>query len=88
MVPAYAGVASAFGATAMDIRHDLETFFYSPVAGVDLARLNLLYDRLEEQGRALLAREALAWERVSVSRSAQMRYIGQSYEVETPVPLG
>ena len=88
VVPAYAGVASAFGATAMDIRHDLETFFYSPVAGVDLARLNLLYDRLEEQGRALLAREALAWERVSVSRSAQMRYIGQSYEVETPVPLG
>ena len=88
VVPAYAGVASAFGATAMDIRHDLETFFYSPVAGVDLARLNLLYDRLEEQGRALLAREALAWERVSVSRSAQMRYIGQSYEVETPVPHG
>ena len=88
VVPAYAGVASAFGATAMDIRHDLETFFYSPVAGVDLVRLNQLYERLEEQGRALLAREALAWGRVSVSRSAQMRYIGQSYEVETPVPLG
>ena len=88
VVPAYAGVASAFGATAMDIRHDLETFFYSPVAGVDLVRLNQLYERLEEQGRALLAREALAWERVSVSRSAQMRYIGQSYEVETPVPHG
>ena len=88
VVPAYAGVASAFGATAMDIRHDLETFFYSPVAGVDRVRLNQLYERLEEQGRALLAREALAWERVSVSRSAQMRYIGQSYEVETPVPLG
>ena len=88
VVPAYAGVASAFGATAMDIRHDLETFFYSPVAGVDLVRLNQLYERLEEQGRALLAREALAWGRVSVSRSAQMRYIGQSYEVETSVPHG
>jgi N-methylhydantoinase A len=88
VVPAYAGVASAFGATAMDIRHDLETFFYSPVEGVDLARLNQLYERLEEQGRALLAQEALAQDRVSVSRGAQMRYIGQSYEVETPVPLG
>ncbi len=88
VVPAYAGVASAFGATAMDIRHDLETFFYSPVAGVDLVRLDQLYERLEEQGRALLAREALAWGRVSVSRSAQMRYIGQSYEVETSVPHG
>jgi N-methylhydantoinase A len=87
VVPAYAGVASAFGATAMDVRHDLETFFYSPVAGVDLTRLNQLYERLEAQGRALLAQEALAHGRVSVSRGAQMRYIGQSYEVETPVPL-
>jgi N-methylhydantoinase A len=88
VVPAYAGVASAFGATAMDVRHDLETFFYSPVEGVDLTRLNQLYERLEEQGRTLLAQEALAQDRVSVSRGAQMRYIGQSYEVETPVPLG
>jgi N-methylhydantoinase A len=88
VVPAYAGVASAFGATAMDIRHDLEAFFYSPVDSVDLARLNRLYEQLEEQGRDLLAQEALAPGRVSVSRSAQMRYIGQSYEVETPIPLG
>jgi len=86
VVPAYAGVASAFGATAMDLRHDLETFLYSPVEGVDLVRLNQLYDRLEEQGRALLAQEALTHDRVSVSRGAQMRYIGQAYEVETPVP--
>jgi N-methylhydantoinase A len=88
VVPAHAGVASAFGATAMDVRHDLETFFYAPVDEVDLARLNQLYERLEDQGRSLLAREVLRWERVSVSRSAQMRYVGQSYEVETPVPLG
>lgn len=88
VVPAYAGVASAFGATAMDIRHDLETFFYSPVEGVDLARLNQLYEGLEERGRVLLAQEALTQDRVSVSHGAQMRYIGQSYEVETPVPIG
>lgn len=88
IVPAYAGVASAFGATAMDIRHDLETFFYAPVAGVDLARLNRFFEQLEGQGRELLAQEMLAPNRVSISRSAQMRYIGQSYEVETPIPLG
>jgi N-methylhydantoinase A len=88
VVPAYAGVASAFGATAMDMRHDLETFFYAPTEGVDLVRLNQLYERLEQQGRSLLAQETLASERISVSRSAQMRYIGQSYEVETPVPFG
>jgi N-methylhydantoinase A len=88
VVPAYAGVASAFGATAMDIRHDLETFFYSPVDGVDLARLNQLYEGLEAQGRQLVAQEALPQSRISVLRGAQMRYIGQSYEVETPVSVG
>jgi len=86
VVPAYAGVASAFGATAMDVRHDIEAFFYSPVEGIDLARLNQLYDQLEQRGRDLLAREQIGHARVSVSRSAQMRYVGQSYEVETPVP--
>jgi N-methylhydantoinase A len=86
VVPAYAGVASAFGATSMDIRHDVEAFFYAPVDGVDLTRLNRLYEQLEEQGRQLVARETLA--QVAVARGAQMRYIGQSYEVETQVPLG
>jgi len=88
VVPAYAGVASAFGATAMDLRHDLEAFFYAPVEGIDVTRLNRLYEQLEAQGKNLLAQEALSQERISVSRGAQMRYIGQSYEVETPVPAG
>jgi N-methylhydantoinase A len=86
VVPAYAGVASAFGATAMDVRHDIEAFFYAPVDGVDLARLNQAYEQLEHRGRDLLKQERSAHGQASVSRSAQMRYVGQSYEVETPVP--
>jgi len=88
VVPAYAGVASAFGATAMNVRHDLETFFYTPVEEVDLSRLNRLYERLEAQGRALLAQETFVADRVSITRGSQMRYVGQSYEVEVPVPVG
>jgi N-methylhydantoinase A len=72
----------------MDTRHDLEAFFYAPVEGVELRRLNQLYEQLEEQGRSLLAQEAVSSGRISVARGAQMRYIGQSYEVETPVPSG
>ena len=29
-VPPFAGVASAFGATMMDVRHDLEATLYAP----------------------------------------------------------
>ena len=86
IVPAYAGVASAYGATRMDLRHDLERFFYSPVADTDPGQLEQRYRTLEEEGRALLTREGIALAAVRLKRTAQMRYVGQSYEVMTPIP--
>jgi N-methylhydantoinase A len=86
IVPAYAGVASAYGATRMDLRHDLERFFYSPVADTDPAQLEQRYRALEEEGRALLSREGIALSAIRLKRTAQMRYVGQSYEVLTPIP--
>jgi N-methylhydantoinase A len=86
IVPAYAGVASAYGATRMDLRHDLERFFYSPLADTDPNQLEQHYRALEEEGRALLSREGLALAAVKLRRTAQMRYVGQSYEVLTPIP--
>jgi N-methylhydantoinase A len=86
IVPAYAGVASAYGATRMDLRHDLERFFYSPVADTNPEQLEQLYRALEEEGRALLSREGIALAAVRLKRTAQMRYVGQSYEVLTPIP--
>jgi N-methylhydantoinase A len=86
IVPAYAGVASAYGATRMDLRHDLERFFYSPVADTDSEQLEQRYRALEEEGRALLSREGIALAAVRLRRTAQMRYVGQSYEVLTPIP--
>jgi N-methylhydantoinase A len=86
IVPAYAGVASAYGATRMDLRHDLERFFYSPVADTDPAQLEQRYRALEEEGRTLLSREGIALATIRLKRTAQMRYVGQSYEVLTPIP--
>jgi len=86
IVPAYAGVASAYGATQMDLRHDLERFFYSPLAETDPETLEQRYRALEEDGRALLSREGVALSAIRLKRTAQMRYVGQSYEVLTPIP--
>ena len=88
VVPAHAGVASAFGATAMDIRHDLEEFYYAPVDEADFDRLNQMYAGLERQGRALLARDGIAEGEMMLSRHAQMRYVGQFWEVLTPLGDG
>ena len=88
LVPPFAGVASAFGATTMDVRHDLERTFYSPVDGLDLGALNAAFESLEDDVRGLLEADAVASANVRLERSAQMRYVGQSYEVTTPVPAG
>src|SRR5262249_40660571 len=86
IVPTYAGVASAFGATAMDLRHDLERFYYSPLKDINVDLLNKLLAELEKEGRALLAKDGVPERAISVIRSAQMRYVGQTFEVETPLP--
>ena len=88
IVPREAGVASAFGATAMDLRHDLEAFYFSPVASAEVEIINGLYERLEHDAIALLAADGVAAADVLLTRAAQMRYVGQSYEVETPMPAG
>ena len=54
LVPPFAGVACAFGATTMDVRHDLERTFYAPLAETDVGALNDAFSALEEEVRALL----------------------------------
>ncbi|WP_191057902.1 hydantoinase/oxoprolinase family protein [Geminicoccus harenae] len=88
VIPVQAGVASAFGATAMDIRHDVEAFLYAPLEEVDLNRLNELFDGLEAEGRRRLAADGIPYDRMILQRTAQMRYVGQTYEVDADIPEG
>jgi len=88
LVPAHAGVASAFGATVMSLRHDLESFLYAELDDVDLERLNNGYAEMEERGRMLLASDGVDKDSMTISRTAQMRYLGQTFEVECKIPSG
>ena len=88
VMPIHAGVASAFGATAMDLRHDLEAFYFSPVASADLTEVNALYSSLEAEAVRLLEADGVGREDVELHRTAQMRYVGQTYQVEAPMPAG
>ncbi len=88
IVPAAAGVGSAFGATVMDLRQDVETSMYAPMSVVDLNKLNATYADLEARARELMARDGVRGERVEITKTAQMRYVGQTFEVETPIPHG
>lgn len=85
IVPAQAGVASAFGATTMDIRHDVGSFFYGPLGGTDPERLNSAFLSLEKLGQAMIQMDAVGDEETTIERSAQMRYVGQFWEIATPI---
>ena len=88
VVPSYAGVACAFGAITMDVRHDVEATYFAPTADIDLADLGGAYSELERRATELLEADGIAGDDAELVRSAQMRYVGQSYEVDTPVPSG
>ena len=88
LVPPFSGVASAFGGTTMDVRHDLETTFYAPTEEVDLDELNQAFSQLGADVTNLLEEEGVAPDDITLERGAEMRYVGQSYEVTTPVPSG
>lgn len=88
LIPAEAGVASAFGATAMNIRHDIEGFHYGDLMTGDFAPINDIYTKLQKRARDLLARDGVKSDEMKFERTAQMRYVGQSYEVETEIPDG
>lgn len=84
--PFYSGVLCAFGATVADVAHSIETTYYTTVEETDLARLNRTFQKLEQRARMLLAKEGFQNSQIDMRRVAEMRYVGQTYEVETPMP--
>ena len=88
IVPAHAGVASALGAVTVDLRHDLESLLLAPVTDVDIRQINTMYETLESQGRDLLRHDEISDAKMAFKRTAQMRYVGQTYELEADIPSG
>lgn len=87
IVPPHPGLTSAFGALAADVRVDKRAtrFFRSDAAQADEVNATLVrierhaVEEVREQG---FERSPL------VARSISMRYAGQTYEQEVPVPPG
>jgi N-methylhydantoinase A len=83
VVPAGAGVASAFGFLAAPISFALLRGMVAPLATLDLEALRTMLGEMEAEGRALVARAGV--EAASTGIRAAMRYAGQGYQVEAEV---
>ncbi|MBE2320573.1 hydantoinase/oxoprolinase family protein [Solirubrobacter sp. CPCC 204708] len=82
LVPPRPGTWSALGCLMVDIRHDLSEMFLRPASDADASELQDAFERLEEQGRQLLAHEGVAEDDVQLDRSIAMRYLGQWRSLE------
>lgn len=83
VVPPTPGVVSALGGVIADLRNDfIRTLFLD--LGKDTPALAAPLAELEAAGRAWLAQQGHTGP-AQISVSADMRYAGQSYEIETPL---
>jgi len=86
IIPRIASAFCAFGMTISDLRHDYVQPYITPIRKADLEKINEIFDVLEQKGRETLYSENLKDDQIEFIRSIDMRYIGQIYEVETPIP--
>jgi N-methylhydantoinase A len=86
IVPMGAGVMSAFGLlVAAPSVHDVRSY-PTALSRVDWDRVASLYQEMETLARSLLQRPGTHADDVAISRSADMRYLGQGFEITVPLP--
>jgi N-methylhydantoinase A len=86
LVPLYPGALSAIGCLVADVRADFVQTLYRPLAGLGASDLNDAYGRLAGQARDWLDAQRSPIEDVELIYSADMRYAGQSFEIEVRAP--
>jgi N-methylhydantoinase A len=85
LVPEAPGVLAAFGLLAAAIEHQHARTLQSRVEGVDLDAVNSCLAALDLAGRERMREEGVPREAVRVTHAADMRYVGQAYELEVPL---
>ena len=87
IVPPNAGLASAFGNLLVDLRVDRSETHAYRTNQLDVARVDERFISLTEEALQELRTEGFTGTPLVV-RSISMRYMGQNYEQDVPVPAG
>lgn len=87
LIPPHPGLCSAFGTLLADIRVDKTWTHLVRSDAPDLADLDARLNGLVREAVDDLGREGFAGS-PAIHRSANMRYLGQNYEEEIPIPDG
>jgi N-methylhydantoinase A len=86
IVPEAPGVLAAFGLLSAAIEHHHARTLQSRADAVDFAAVNACLADLDILGRARMQSEGVRPADAGVAYSADMRYVGQAYELDVPLP--
>jgi N-methylhydantoinase A len=86
LVPGAPGVLSAFGLLVADIEHEHTRTFAVRADRVELERMTGLFAELDALGADKMAQDQVPPGDVRVARFGDLRYVGQSYELEVSLP--
>ena len=86
IVPPGPGAFSAFGMLMADVQHDFSRTAVGPLAGLDAAGMEQVYDEMTAEARKALAAEGFDEDRQALLRSIDVRYSGQEHTVTVAIP--
>jgi N-methylhydantoinase A len=87
LVPEAPGVLAAFGLLAAAIEHHHARTLQARTDAADLGAINHCLEELDAAGRGRMREEGVPLPEVRVAYAADMRYVGQAYELEVPIPV-
>jgi N-methylhydantoinase A len=85
LLPPNPGILCAFGLLVSDLRHDLLETHVRPLQDFSFEEAGPILERLHASAQELLERDGVPSARRVVELHADLRYVGQSYELAVPV---
>jgi N-methylhydantoinase A len=86
VVPFVASHMSCLGLLTADIRHDYPRTFVRALSEIQASSINKAFEDLEDTAADRLEKEGILHHGMDLIRSAKVRYEGQEFTVEVPIP--
>ena len=88
IIPPYPGITSAVGLLTTDVKYDATRTAFQVSTEFDLPRLNAAFTQMQNELRQQFSDDGIAQAEVRFTRFADVRYVGQGYELRVAVPPG
>ncbi|MEO0765133.1 MAG: hydantoinase/oxoprolinase family protein [Pseudomonadota bacterium] len=88
IVPPYPGITSAMGLLTADLKYDAIRTQFQLSSMIDLDRINADFRTMEANLAARFGDDNVPEDQITFTRSGDLRYVGQGYELKVPVSGG